>query len=153
MTPNLKQFDNLDLVCNKICNESKIRFCGVINTMGRLVAGSFKDGIQPLDNDQQRQMMYMQSKLELSMKGEFNDNLGNVNYVLTYRDNLVIINIPLKNQQYHILISAERNANARKIAENAMMMFENIVHIIQLNTRHDSILSREPKDTQKKRNS
>ena len=121
---NSKQFAIVDTLCNKICNEPKIRFCGVINAMGRLVSGSFRDGILPLDTDQQRQMLYMQSKLELSMKSEFNVNLGHVNYILTYRDNLVIINIPIKNQDYHILISAERIADVQKIAEMAIRLFE-----------------------------
>jgi len=124
MMSNSKQFAIVDTLCNKICNEPKIRFCGVINAMGRLVSGSFKDGIMPLDTDQQRQMLYMQSKLELSMKSEFNANLGHVNYILTYRDNLVIINIPIKNQEYHILISAERIADVQKIAENVINLFE-----------------------------
>ena len=79
--------------------------------MGRLVAGSFKNNILPLDNEEQRQMLYMQSKLELSMKAEFNENLGSVNYVVTYRDNVIIINIPSDNQKFHILISAERVSN------------------------------------------
>lgn len=121
---NSKQFAIVDTLCSKICNESKIRFCGVINAMGRLVSGSFRDGILPLDTDQQRQMLYMQSKLELSMKNEFNANLGHVNYILTYRDNLVIINIPIKNQDYHILISAERIADVQKIAERTIRLFE-----------------------------
>ncbi|EGG41834.1 hypothetical protein Nlim_1277 [Candidatus Nitrosarchaeum limnium SFB1] len=124
MIPNLEQSSIFYTFCNKMCSEQKIRFCGVINSMGRLIAGNFKDGIQPLDNDQQRQMLYMQSKLELSMKSDFNDNLGNVNYVLTYRDNVVIINIPLKNQPYHVLISAERITDVKKIVDDAMKLFD-----------------------------
>jgi len=51
------------------------------------------------------------------MKGEFDENLGCINHVVTYRDNVVIISIPLKNQQYHFLISAERIVNVRKIVD------------------------------------
>jgi hypothetical protein len=109
-----------------MCNKPKIRFCGIINSMGRLVAGSFKDNILPLDNEQQRQMLYMQSKLELSMKGEFNDNLGYVNYIVTYRDNVVIINIPSDNQQYHILISAERVSIAQEIVNEVVNLFKEL---------------------------
>lgn len=124
MIQNLEQSGIFHTFCNKMCNEQKIRFCGIINSMGRLVAGNFKDGIQLLDNDQQRQMLYMRSKLELSMKNDFNDNFGNVNYVLTYRDNVVIINIPLKNQPYHVLISAERIDDVKKIIDYTMKLFD-----------------------------
>lgn len=126
MTLTLQQSNLLDVFCNTMCNKPKIRFCGIINSMGRLVAGSFKDNILPLDNEQQRQMLYMQSKLELSMKGEFNDNLGYVNYIVTYRDNVVIINIPSDNQQYHILISAERVSIAQEIVNEVVNLFKEL---------------------------
>ena len=124
MTLSLKQSNIVDVFCNNICAKPKIRFCGIVNSMGRLVSGSFKDNIQPLDNIQQRMMLYMQSKLELSMKEEFNDSLGHVNYIVTYRDNVVIINIPSDNQKYHILISAERNSNVQEIVNDVANLFE-----------------------------
>ena len=114
---NSKETTLLDNFCIVMCNQPKIRFCGIVNSLGRLIAGSFKDNILPLDNDQERQMLYMQSRLELSMKSEFNDNLGHVNHVVTYRDNVIIINIPSDNQQYHIMISAERIADPQEIIE------------------------------------
>lgn len=58
------------------------------------------------------------------MKSEFNVNLGHVNYILTYRDNLVIINIPIRNQEYHVLISAEKIADVQKIADDVISLFE-----------------------------
>lgn len=51
------------------------------------------------------------------MKGEFDENLGCVNHVVTYRDNVVIISVPSKNQQYHVLISAERIADVQSIVD------------------------------------
>ena len=120
-----EQFSFLNMLCNKLCDESHIRFCGVINSMGKLIAGSFRDGILPLDTDIQREMLYMQSRLELSMKAEFDDNLGDVNYVITHRENVAIITIPLKNQQYHILISAEGIADIKKIVDKTIKLFHN----------------------------
>lgn len=124
MVLDLKQTNLLDSFCENVCKKEKIRFCGIVNSLGRLVAGNFKNNIQPLDNDQQRQMLYIQSRLELSMKGEFNNSLGFVNYIVTYRDNVVIINIPSDSQQYHILISAERIANVQKIISDVADMFK-----------------------------
>jgi hypothetical protein len=124
MPATFEQFGILDALCSLVCDKPKIRFCGIINSMGRLVAGNFKDSIQPLDNEQQRQMLYMQSQLELSMKEEFDGSLGNVNYVLTYRDNLIIINIPSKNRHYHVLISAEKIADVTNVVEYVNTLFE-----------------------------
>ncbi len=119
-----EQTQILENLCNKLSNEPKIRFCGVINSMGKIVAGGFKDDIKPLDSEDQRRMLYMQSSLELSMKGEFDENLGCVNYITTYRDNVVLINIPMKRYNHLVLISAERNANTEQIVKNTISLFE-----------------------------
>ena len=120
----LEQIEILEKICNKISGEPKIRFCGVINSMGKIVAGGFKNNIKPLDNDDQRQMLYMQSRLEISMKGEFDENLGGVNYIVTYRDNVVLINMPLPGCNHLALISAERNASIEQIVKNVINLFE-----------------------------
>lgn len=112
------------MLCNKMCDEPYIRFCGVVNSFGKLIAGSFREGIQPLDNDTQREMLYMQSRLEISMKTEFDDALGAVTHIITYRENVAIVSIPIKSEQYHVLISAERIADIQKIVDLVITHFE-----------------------------
>jgi hypothetical protein len=116
--------EGLEILCHRLCNKPKVRFCGVINPLGRLVTGSFRDGIKPLDNEDQRQMMYIQSYLEMSMKREFDDTLGNVNFITTYRDNVALITIPMR-QNYLLLMSVERNAEIEQIVKNTINIFEN----------------------------
>jgi len=113
----------LENLCHTLCNEPKIRFCGVINPLGRLVTGGFRDGIKPLDNEDQRQMLYIQSYLEMSMKGEFDDTLGNVNFITTYRDNVALISIPMQ-QNYLLMMSVERNAEIPQIIKKTISLFE-----------------------------
>lgn len=109
-------------MCEKICIEPKIRFCGIIDAMGKLVAGRFKDTIKPLNNEEERKMWYMQSALEMSMKKEFRMNLGDINHIVTYRDNVTLVNIPV--QDYVVLISTERNANIDQIVIYSKRLFE-----------------------------
>jgi hypothetical protein len=116
--------EGLGILCHRLCNNPKVRFCGVINPLGKLVTGSFRDGIKPLDNEDQRQMMYIQSYLEMSMKREFDDTLGNVNFITTYRDNIALITIPMR-QNYLLLMSVERNAEIEQIVKNTINIFEN----------------------------
>lgn len=118
-----EQVQILENLCNKICGDPKIRFCGIINSLGRLVTGGFSAGIAPLDNEDQRRMLYIQSTLDLSMKGEFDENLGSVNFITTYRDNVAIINVPFQHN-YLILMSVERNADIEQIVKNAIGLFE-----------------------------
>lgn len=115
--------EGLEILCQRLCSEPKIRFCGVINSLGRIVTGGFKDGIQPIDNDSLRKMLYIQSTLELSMKREFDEALGNTNYITTHRDNVAIITIPIL-QNCLLLLSVERNADIEQIVKKATNLFE-----------------------------
>ena len=117
------QIQTFQNICEKICTESKIKFCGVINEMGKLVVGGFKDDIKPLDNEEERKMWYMQSALEMSMKKEFRNNLGNIHYIITFRDNVTLINMPIQN--YVVLMSTERNTNIKQIVDYSKNLFEN----------------------------
>jgi len=38
--------------CNHLLRESEIRFAGIVNKDGKLVAGGFKEGITPYEDDQ-----------------------------------------------------------------------------------------------------
>ena len=115
--------EGLEILCQRLCSEPKIRFCGVINPLGRIVTGGFKDGVQPIDNDSLRKMLYIQSTLELSMKREFDEALGNTNYITTYRDNVAIIIIPIL-QNCLLLLSVERNADIEQIVRKTTNLFE-----------------------------
>ena len=115
--------EGLEILCNRLCNEPKIRFCGVVNSMGKPVTCGFKNNINLLNNEDQRQMLCIESSLELSMKSEFNDTLGNVNFITTYRDNVALITIPMQ-QNYLLLMSVERNAEIEHIVKHAINLFE-----------------------------
>lgn len=43
--------------CDKIKMENKVRFAGVINSRGRLIAGRMKEGIVPLESKKDDEMI------------------------------------------------------------------------------------------------
>ncbi|GKS67716.1 hypothetical protein YTPLAS73_12630 [Nitrosarchaeum sp.] len=94
------QFENK---CNRLLRNDEIRFVGIINNMGNLISGGFSDGIDLLENDEQR-ILYMQMALEIAMRKDYDDTLGKINYVTTNRDNVLMVTIPMNN--YVVLISA-----------------------------------------------
>ena len=113
----------LDILCNRVSNGPKIRFCCMVDSQGRSVSSGFNDNIQPLNNEDQRQMLCTASRLELSTKREFNDTLGNVNFTTTYRDNVALIIIPMQ-QDYLLLMSVERNGMIEQIVKNTISLLE-----------------------------
>lgn len=129
----------LENLCTEINNQPKVRFCGVINNMGRLIAGGLRGGIEPLESEDQRQMLYIQSYLEISMKKEFDDTQGSINHIVTYRDNIVLISIPLR-QDHLLLLSAERNAEVKQIIQVTRRIFEDI----KINEENQKLLCDKP---------
>ena len=66
--------------------DSKIRFAGVINERDRLVAGGMKENVEPLENQKDDEMIFMELALRVKMRKEFDKQLGDVNFALASRE-------------------------------------------------------------------
>lgn len=76
---------------NQICDmvkalDTKIRFAGVINERGRLVAGGMKPGVASLENEKEDEMLFMELALRIKMRREFDRQLGPVKFALASRE-------------------------------------------------------------------
>ena len=84
----------------KICDsvfaiDSKIRFAGVINERGRLVAGGMKENVEPLENEKDDEMIFMELALRVKMRKEFDKQLGPVNFAMASRERALAISFIL----------------------------------------------------------
>ena len=93
---NLQEYEIFQQKCDRLLQEDEIRFAGLINGMGRLVAGGFKKGVLPLEDDAERQKMYMELALRVSMRMEFDYSLGKVKYSASRREKSVMMSFPIK---------------------------------------------------------
>ena len=66
--------------------DPKIRFAGVINERGRLVAGGMKENVEPLESEKDDEMIFMELALRVKMRKEFDRQLGRVNFALASRE-------------------------------------------------------------------
>ncbi|MFB5597599.1 MAG: DUF6659 family protein [Nitrosopumilaceae archaeon] len=117
----LKQNQTLEQACKKMLENEEIRFCGVINSLGHLVAGGFKEGVTPHESDGKRRMMYMQLILEVNMRREYNETLGPIEYISSKRGKVLMISVPIFD--HLVLISADPNSDAQKIAQTVSSLF------------------------------
>ena len=101
----------------KMLNENGIRFIGIINNMGRQIAGGNKVGITPLVDDEEHKMG-IQHALGYVLTKDFDESLGSVEYIATKRKKVIMITIPIQN--YIILISAEHDTNSEEIVKKVM---------------------------------
>ena len=107
-----------DQKCTLLLQEDEIRFAGFINSMGRLVAGGFKEGIIPLEDEAERQKMYMELALRVSMRKDFDYSLGPVKYTASRRQKAVVISFPINSNV--LLISTEPTVDIDELANKIM---------------------------------
>jgi len=96
------KLENLEKSCNEILEQKDVKFIGVINPLGNLIAGGFRKDIEPIGSNEKRKMMYMQLKLDLNMRNEYDDLYGPVRYVASKRSYAQKISIPIGN--YMVLL-------------------------------------------------
>ena len=94
-------------ICKKVTDlDSRLRFAGIINENGRLVAGGMKSGINSLEDSRDDEMLYMELVLRAKMRREFDKVLGPVQFAMSYREKLTIMSFPIK--EHILLVSGEK---------------------------------------------
>ena len=100
--------------CEKILSEPEIRFAGIVSEMGRLIAGGFKKGIVPLEDESERQKLFMELALRVATRREFDSSMGRVKYSAARREKVVMMSFPLKN--CILMVVAEPQVNIDRLA-------------------------------------
>lgn len=92
----------------KICNlvfsiDQKIRFVGVINERGRLVAGGMKENVEPLESEKDDEMIFMELALRVKMRKEFDKQLGPVNFAMASRQRALAISVIINDDILYVV--------------------------------------------------
>jgi len=119
-----KDIKKLEEACVKLSEESKVRHVGVINKLGKLIAGGLKEGLTPTLEDNKVRMMYMQMQLDFKMRQELDDLLGTIDYISSRRTKQLIISVPIGENL--VLITAEPDADDKNIIKRAEALFDDI---------------------------
>ena len=104
--------------------DSKVRFAGVINSRGRLVAGGMISSKKRLGDRIRDEMLYMELALRVKMRREFDDDLGKVKFSMSFREKLIVMSFPMKNDI--LMISMERKTQFEKIAFSILKLIEKL---------------------------
>lgn len=112
------EYWGLNQKCNLALQEADVRFAGIINRMGKIVAGGFKKGVKPLVDDAELQKLYLELALRVSMRQEFDYCLGPVKYSASYRENAIVMSFPLDSNI--LLVSVEPHVQIDAMANKIM---------------------------------
>ena len=103
-----------DELCERIKKiDSKVRFAGVVNSKGRLVAGGMFSRKKRLGDRKNDEMLYMELALRVKMRSEFDDDLGKVKFSLSFREKLIVMSFPMKNDV--LFVSMDKKMSFDKI--------------------------------------
>ena len=119
-------FQLYDEKCKILLKEPEIRFAGIVNISGNLVLGGFKEGLTPYENDETKLQAFYHFVSKASIRKEFDESLGPINYIAARRDKAVLISFPFPLSQILLLISAEPNVNIENLAKKVVEIFTNV---------------------------
>ena len=96
-----------------ILSEPEIRFCGLIDSSGQLIAGDFRSGVIPFENDARRRQMFQELAHRVANRQGFDANLGRVKYSSSRREKVVMMSFPIG--RYILMIIAEPSVNIDRL--------------------------------------
>ncbi len=112
--------------CNHLLRESEIRFAGIVDKDGKLIAGGFKEGITPYENDETKLQSFFEFVSKASIRKEFDESLGPINYIAARRDKAVLVSFPFPVTQILLLISAEPTVSIEILAKKVIQIFTDV---------------------------
>ena len=104
--------------------DSKIRFAGLINSRGRLIAGGMVSSKKALEDEKKDEMLFMELALRVKMRSEFDTELGKVKFSMSLREKLIVMSFPIKNDI--LMVSMERKTKFEKIGFSILKLIEKL---------------------------
>ncbi|PJB97813.1 MAG: hypothetical protein CO079_05440 [Nitrosopumilales archaeon CG_4_9_14_0_8_um_filter_34_10] len=112
--------------CSQILNEPEIRFAGIVDKDGKLITGGFKEGLVPYEDDETRLHSFFEFVSKASIRKEYDESLGPINYIAARRDKAVLVSFPFPITQVLLLISAEPTTNIENLAKKVVEIFTDV---------------------------
>ena len=120
---SLKLYDEK---CSILLKEPEIRFAGIVDKDGKLISGGFKVGIKPHEGDETKLHSFLQIVSNFSIRKDYDESLGPINYLAARRDKAVLVSFPFPISQILLLISAEPSANNENLAKKVVEIFTTV---------------------------
>ncbi len=88
--------DNIDSICKEIQQlDNSIRFAGIANNLGSLVATAYRAGLTPLMDKQETSHYAIQAVLRAATREDFESKIGRLEYSIGKYERLIRATIPI----------------------------------------------------------
>lgn len=113
--------------CTNILNlDSAIRFVGIANRMGTLLATHHRKKLEPLMNEEETKIYSLQAALRAELREDFQKKIGNLTYSLGKYEKIIRATIPINisnKNMFYLLVTFDLNTNATHIIENKIIPY------------------------------
>jgi len=100
--------------CQKILEEDEIRFAGLLDESGNLLAGGFKQKMIPRLSEEKFQTICKELASRVTKRKKHDKELGYVKYSASRREHVVIMSFPIYDQV--VMVVAESHVNIDRLA-------------------------------------
>ena len=124
---------DLNSLCKEILQlDNSIRFAGIANNLGSLVATAYRADLTPLMDKQETSHYAIQAVLRAATREDFESKIGRLVYSIGKYERLIRATIPIKlssskeddgSKIYYLLLSFDLNSNVMDVIENKVMPF------------------------------
>ena len=108
---NIKEYEKR---CQDILEDDEVRFAGLLDEFGKLLAGGYKQNINPRLTEEQHDSVCKELAGRVAKRKKYDAELGRVKYSASRREHVVIMSFPIYEKV--ILIVAEPNVNIDRLA-------------------------------------
>jgi hypothetical protein len=96
---------NEERICDEILElDRSIRFVGIANKMGKLVAGKFNQGVKALLTREEIEANIIKAVLRMKTREDYEDKLGRAIYTFALYERVKRASIALNNGDYSLLM-------------------------------------------------
>ena len=125
--------ENLKAICKQIMQlDNSIRFVGIANNLGSLVATLYRNGLTPLMNEQETSHYAIQVVLRVATREDFESKIGRLVYSIGKYERLIRATVPIRflddnekeeSKSFNLLISFDLKSNVIDVIENKVMQY------------------------------
>lgn len=108
---DIKDYENK---CKEILEDQEVRFAGLLDESGKLLAGGYKENINPRLTKEQEEIVRQELAARVAKRKKYDTELGRVKYSASRREYVVIMSFPIYEKV--IMIVAEPNVNIDRLA-------------------------------------
>jgi hypothetical protein len=122
---------NLSIICKHTLKADKsIRFAGIANNLGSLLATEYREGLVPLMTKQQISQYAIEAVLRAAIREEFESTIGRLQYSIGKHEKLIHATVPVRIQniacnesrdmKFYLLLSFDIDSDAKTVIDKIL---------------------------------